>query len=80
MLLYSEHDIKVTQEIAIQQIKKGEDKRVWIRNVLQTALMGTLEYTKMARIIEKVILEDIKFFDEVHTKDEIKQFCNEITK
>ena len=80
MILYSEYDVNAVQKIAQQEIKNGADKRVWLSNILDAALMGTLEYLQKAKIIDKVILNEDTFFDTIHTKAEIKEFCKEFTK
>jgi hypothetical protein len=80
MILTSENDCTSIQKIAISQIKKGEDKRTWISNILDVSLMGTLEYLQKAKIIDKVLSSPCDFFESVHTRKEIKQFCKDFTK
>ena len=80
MIFTSDYDCEIIQKTAIKKINEGEDKRAWLSNVLDVCLMGNLEYLQKAQIIDKIELNNSDFFNEVHTREEIKKFCKEITK
>lgn len=80
MIFTSENDCEIVQKTAIKKINEGEDKRAWISNVLEVCLMGSLEYLQKAKIIDTVTLSDTDFFNSVHSREEIKQFCKNLTK